>query len=90
MKLAVTLGFVNVDQLLTKVTSRQLIEWQQFYRLEPFGPQEQDIHFAALRTDMANYLRAKHQVGYQTSDFLRSYTPPEPEKSVESLWALFA
>lgn len=90
MKLAVTLGLSDVDHLLNTLTSRQWIEWQRFYRVEPFGPQEQDIHLAALRTDIANYLRPKHHAGYKTADFLRSYTPPEPEKSVEAMWALFS
>lgn len=36
-RLALALGEGNVDELLERLTARQLRQWQAFWRLEPFG-----------------------------------------------------
>lgn len=36
-RLALQLGFVNVDEMLERITSEQFAEWIAFYRCEPFG-----------------------------------------------------
>lgn len=86
--MAFELQFSDVDVFLSQITSSQLVEWQHFYQLEPFGRLVDELHIAAIRTQMGNYLRGKNQPAIKLRDVLLSYVAPEPEKSVEELYRI--
>lgn len=72
MRLAVKLGIHNVDDMLSSMLATDFVEWQRFYALEPFGAKFEEIHLAALRCQLSNYLRAKNQTAAQITDFMMS------------------
>jgi hypothetical protein len=48
------MGEYNVDRMLRRMTYKQLVEWQVFDTLEPFGPERADQRMGALIMVMAN------------------------------------
>lgn len=91
MRLAIKLGYSNVDNMLAYMTASQFSEWQRFYLLEPFGSQAEERHLATISMQMANYLRPKGTEAFSLSDFmLSSVAKTQPrKKSVEELYQLF-
>jgi hypothetical protein len=60
------------------VSSRELTEWQEYAKLEPFGEERDDIRIALLCQTMAN-MWAKKSDGsaFTISDFLLDFLTPE-------------
>lgn len=46
-----------VGELLTRMSSRELSEWQQFYAVEPFGEERADIRSAISAAAIVTSLR---------------------------------
>ena len=46
LRLALELGWPNVDAMLREMTSQQFDEWLAFYQLEPFGITAEDAEWA--------------------------------------------
>jgi len=67
MRLALAMGEVNVDRMLSRITCRQFLEWCAFYAIDPFGSQRQDYNFAALMLLIASALGEKKKT---IDDFL--------------------
>lgn len=44
----------TVEELLETIDGRELAEWWCFYKLEPFGPQIQNLNAALTPTILAN------------------------------------
>ncbi|SFE54556.1 Protein of unknown function [Actinopolyspora alba] len=58
-RLAAHLGY-TVDELLTRITARELAEWQAFERLEgPLGGARGDVHAAMITAAITNANRSK-------------------------------
>ncbi|GBL02930.1 hypothetical protein [Glaciecola sp. KUL10] len=70
--MAVKLGNHNVDHMLSDLLASDFVEFQRFYALEPFGSKFEELHLAALRCQLTNYLRSKEQPAYSFNDFLLS------------------
>lgn len=58
--------------MLAELLASDFVEWQRFYQLEPFGAKVDELHLAALRCQLTNYMRAKNQQAYSIDDFLLS------------------
>lgn len=50
-----------VGQLLASVSSRELTEWQAFFRLEPFGEDRADLRAGIIASTVANTARDPKQ-----------------------------
>lgn len=48
---------MTVGELLTRMSSRELSEWQQFYAVEPFGEERSDIRSAISAAAIVTSLR---------------------------------
>lgn len=83
-----------MDQLLEAIPSRLLSEWMAFYRMEPFGPERDDVRNAHLMALLANIHRdPKRSSAYEIEDFLLRYGDEEiearpPEELMQKFKAL--
>lgn len=60
----------TVAELLDRVSSEELAEWQAYYKLEPFGPMVSHVMVAQLTQLMANVNRQRNSEPYKLADFL--------------------
>lgn len=61
---------MTVEQLLASISSKELTEWQKFYKLEPFGFDANYLGFAMLGALDANIHRSKKSKTYEVEDFM--------------------
>jgi hypothetical protein len=74
MKLAMALGYANVDDMLASITSRQLREWMEFYRLEPFGEERADLRAGIIASTIANVNRSSRTAkAFSPKDFMPDF-----------------
>lgn len=61
-----------VGELLRRISSRELTEWNAFANVEPIGDERQDIRFAVLASVIANAYRdaERHPAPFEVIDFL--------------------
>lgn len=74
---------MTVDELLTRLTSRELSEWMAYASIEPFGEQRADLRAALVASVIANANRnpKKQPAAFTPSDFLlfKEQTAPDPD-----------
>jgi hypothetical protein len=70
---------VNVDAMLRSITARQLMEWMEYDRAEPFGPKRDDLRVAGVAAALMNYDRAKNMRRSRVKGALAPKTPPPVE-----------
>lgn len=92
MRLAVKLGVYNVDDMLANMQANEFIEWQRFYALEPFGARFEELHLAALRCQISNYLRAKNQPAINITEFMMSAVQKQqtPKQSISEAFKILS
>jgi len=56
-RLALKLGWSNVDAMLRSMTARQYLEWLEFARVEPFGEDRADARAGIIARILANIYR---------------------------------
>ncbi len=59
--MSLALGVVHPDELLTRMSSRQLAEWQAYAELEPFGSHFDDLRAGAVAAATYNVHRDSAQ-----------------------------
>jgi hypothetical protein len=61
----------TVQELARVISYRELMEWMEFYKLEPWGIQTHDLHHASLMALLANQHRdpKHHPKPYVPRDF---------------------
>ena len=64
-------------ELLQRIDSRELAEWQAYYRIEPFGEERADLRNAML---MCEVIRPYLKPGYRVTpaDFMPFADAPPP------------
>jgi hypothetical protein len=74
----------TVRELLARIDSRELSEWQVYHKLDPWDEKRSDLRAGIIASTVANCLNEK---SWKPSDFMPKYgPPPEPEvKTVEQL-----
>lgn len=79
-RLALALGWPSVAWGLARISSRELTEWREFYRLEPFGEERADYRAALIAAVIANANRRKGQKPFAVKDFMPDFEgrPREP------------
>ena len=68
---------MTVKELLFRMSSKELSEWQAFYAIEPFGEARQDLRFALMT---ANLMVPHMKKGYEPKleDFILKLEKKEP------------
>lgn len=54
MQLALVAGYLDVDLMLSSISSNQFSEWQAFYRINPFGAGAETSRFAIQQAHIVN------------------------------------
>lgn len=68
-RLALALGQPNVRTMLSGLTGRELLEWEAFDRIEPFGEERADLRTGILASTLCN-LRGRKGRRSQPQDFM--------------------
>lgn len=78
---------MTVAELLARISSRELREWQILEGIEPFGETRADLRMAILATVIAEQQRDRKQRPrpYTPEDFMPRFDPPE-EKDPHALF----
>ena len=71
---------MTVRELLNRIDSRELSEWQAFFRLEPMPEQRADNRSGVIASVIANTNRAKNAKPFEPKDFIPDYEKT-PEKT---------
>ena len=77
---------MTVAELLSRISNKELMEWQAFESLEPFGYEPEMLGHAITATTIANVNRGKDQKPYKVEEFmpkLKYDTEEKPEQTVE-------
>lgn len=63
------------EDLLNRISSRELVEWQAFGLLEPFGEHRADLRSGIIASTIANANRdaEKHPEPYKPQEFMPGY-----------------
>lgn len=70
LRLALSLGWPNVDAMLREMTAEQFDEWMAYYQLEPFGILAEDAIAAHWKAIYCNSNRKKGKRAMKTEKFL--------------------
>jgi hypothetical protein len=78
---------------LEHISSRELAEWIEYYKVEPFGQERADLQAGVVASTIANVNRDKKSKVYKPGDFLLKFeeeTPPSPKELYNRFreWAL--
>jgi hypothetical protein len=94
-RLALALG-MTVPELLGRMDSRELSDWQAYFQLEPFGPPQEDLRAGYLASLFYNVNRKSSAPARSAADFFPSLkgslkTPTVQELRAAAMgWALAA
>lgn len=58
------------------LTARQLLDWERYSQIEPFGEERDDYRAASIASTIANVNRGAGQRAYSLSDFLLKFNSP--------------
>ncbi|MFA5161866.1 MAG: DUF4035 domain-containing protein [Elusimicrobiales bacterium] len=64
---------MTVSELLSRVSSRELTEWQTYYELEPFGEDRADLRAGIVASTVANVSRKSGTKPYKAQDFMPKF-----------------
>lgn len=72
-------------ELLRRISSREISEWMEFYKVEPFGMDAEYLGHAITATTVANVNRGKGQKAYKPQDFMPKFGTEEqtPEEMLQ-------
>ena len=62
-----------MEELLNRISSQELTEWQAFYQMEPFGEVRDDYRMAILASVVANCHRGKKGRKAKPMDFMPKF-----------------
>lgn len=66
-------------ELLSRVSSEELTEWQAYYAMEPFGQERGDLQAGVVASTVVNLFKEKGDEPSQPSDFKLEFKPKKPE-----------
>ena len=73
---------MTVEELLSKISSRELTEWMEYAKIEPLSDERNDAMIGVLSALVANALSDKKGKKYKPEDFIPDYGV-EKEQTVE-------
>lgn len=89
-RLALEFGEVNVETMLAKITPDQLIDWETYHYIEPFGRETELL--AMLASMFQNVNRASGSIGITPDDLIGAKYDPrrDPMNDYARMKAHFA
>ena len=71
--MTLALGGMTVAEMLVRISSREIMEWMAFSRLEPFGEIQQEYRAGLIASVVANTARdeKKHKDPFKADEFMR-------------------
>lgn len=80
----------TVDELLGRISARELSEWMAYAQVEPFGEKRADLRAGIVASTMANIHRGKRQA-FKPDDFMPEFerTEQAPEEMQALLQSMF-
>lgn len=81
--LALALGKTK-QELLEQLDNQELIEWQAFYRINPFGLERQDLHAGIVASTVANVNRGKRKA-FKVSEFMPRFLEKQTKRGAGDL-----
>lgn len=82
--LAAHLG-CTVDELSRRLSYRELIEWNAYFTLEPFGPARDNLHAGILAAVILNLFKGKTDKAADPLDFLLQLPEPKEPQSTPAM-----
>lgn len=81
MRLAAHHKNVNVDEMLATMTCVQMQEWENFYRIEPWGAEVEELRLGNICSVLANLKRdpKSKPLPFMASDFFATFIKPKSE-----------
>lgn len=64
---------MTVAELLGRISSQELTEWQAFFKLEPWGTEVELLGHAQTAATLANINRGKGTQPYSVKDFMPKF-----------------
>jgi hypothetical protein len=78
---------VNVDEMLSEITSMQFAEWLAYSTLEPWGEERDDLRMGIVASTIANANRGKNTKAYSPQDFMPQFEPEPEDVAIERMIA---
>ena len=75
---------MTVDEMLSRMSSRELTNWMIFYEFEPFGTEIELLGHAITSSTVANASRKKGQKAYKPEKFMPKFGRKK-KQSVKSM-----
>ena len=76
---------MTVNELLGRISSREISEWMAFSQLEPFGTEVGFLGHAITSKVVADVNRAKGQKAYDVNDFMPNFEGAKKQTVEEML-----
>ena len=73
--------------MLSEISSRDFAEWMAYSRLEPWGPDRDDLRMGIVASTIANSNRGKGQKAFKPTDFIPDFEPETEEQAQARLMA---
>lgn len=73
--------------MLAEMRAIQMYEWEQYYQLEPFGSEIDELRSAGISSVIANVNRSSNTTAYKPSDFFVTISRNEQPQSAEQMLA---
>ncbi|MBQ1771733.1 MAG: hypothetical protein II000_07310, partial [Clostridia bacterium] len=70
LRLALQLGYANVDAMMREMTAQQFDEWIAYYQIEPFGILAEDALSAHWKAIYVNAHRKKGKQAMKVDKFM--------------------
>lgn len=76
---------MTVEELLSRISSRELSEWQAYYRLEPFGEERDDFRAGTISSTIANVFAdpKKRKKPFTPEEFIPEWRVADEEEETE-------
>jgi len=75
----------TVEELLARISSRELAEWMAYAELEPFGEERADLRAGIVASTIANVNRGKNRKAYKAVDFVPKFERKRRQSANEML-----
>ena len=80
-------GRLDVDAMLSEISSHTLSEWMAYDRLEPWGEERADLRAGIIAATIANSMRGKKGKPFKPADFMPKFEMEDEEMAVATMIA---
>jgi hypothetical protein len=83
MRLALSVGRIDVDQMFAEMTAQQALEWLEYSQSEPFGAMGMDYRMAYMLTLYFNSHQSKDKSPFTVEEFLPGWAKTQKKQTVK-------